>query len=34
MSEALARVERHGDLLEPVLHGRRTLGRAARALAA
>jgi hypothetical protein len=32
MREALTRVDRHGDLFEPVLAGGQTLGRALRKL--
>jgi hypothetical protein len=32
MREALERVEREGDLFEPVLHGRQALGPALRGL--
>jgi hypothetical protein len=32
MREALARVEKHGDLFEPVLQGGQSLGPALRAL--
>jgi hypothetical protein len=32
MREALERIERHGDLFEPVLHGRQALGPALRQL--
>jgi hypothetical protein len=32
MNEALARVERHGDLFEPVLEGGQALGRALKKL--